>query len=80
MKIRNRDTIVNAIIKVLDSKEKLSERINSRLKSKHYIKSHDTIVEPAYEPKSLKTYKEVIAYDSHGKPILIDDKNILRDI
>lgn len=80
MKIKNRDAVIQAIIKVLDNGEKLSERINARLKSKHSIKLHDTIEEPAYEPETLKTSKEVIAYDSHGKPILKDDKNILRDI
>jgi len=80
MKIKNRDTAIKAIIKVLDNGEKLSERIHSRLKSNHHIKSHDDIEEPAYEPKTLKTSKEVIAYDEHGQPIMKYDKNILRDI
>jgi len=80
MDIKNRDAVVKAIIKVLDNGEKLSERFHSKIKSKHSIKSHDAIVEPTHDPKTLITSKEVIAYDSHGQPIMKYDKNILRDI
>lgn len=79
MRIDNRDSVVHAIIQVIDSSKNISDRFAAKLAEKSSHKTKETI-DPAPEPKSLKTSKEVIAYDHQGKPVIEDSKNILRDI
>ena len=79
MRINNRDSVVKAIIQIIDSGEKLSDRVAAKLAEKGLYKPKETVVADII-PKSLETYKEVIGYDKQGKPITEDNKNILRDI
>ena len=79
MRINNRDSVVQAIIQIIDSSKNISDRFSAKLAEKGSHKPKEA-VEPFPEPKSLKTSKEVIAYDHQGKPVIEINKNILRDI
>lgn len=80
MKINNRDSVVNAIIQIIDSSEKLSDRFTAKLVEKGLCKPKETVADISPVSKSLESSKEVIGYDKQGKPITEDNKNILRDI